>query len=82
MRYRNGYVIRPMLDTSRKSRRYLAGEGQSYVTDSTNLETEAVRNKIRLEFLPILKNREPVYPRHLTRHDTSSLEDAYTFYII
>ena len=32
MRYRNGYVIRPMLDTSREEiERYLAGEGQSYV---------------------------------------------------
>ena len=82
MRYRNGYVIRPMLDTSREEiERYLAGEGQSYVTDSTNLETEAVRNKIRLEFLPILKTVNPSILD--TLQDTiRHLEDAYTLYNI
>ena len=30
MRYHNGYVIRPMLDTNRKEiERYLAGKGQA-----------------------------------------------------
>ena len=82
MRYRNGYVIRPMLDTSREEiERYLAREGQSYVTDSTNLETEAVRNKIRLEFLPILKTVNPSILD--TLQDTiRHLEDAYTLYNI
>lgn len=80
MRYHNGYVIRPMLDTNRKEiERYLAGKGQPYVTDSTNLETEAVRNKIRLEFLPMLKTVNPSILDTLQgtiRH----LEDAYTLY--
>ena len=78
MRYRNGYVIRPMLDTSREEiERYLAGEGQSYVTDSTNLETEAVRNKIRLEFLPMMKTVNPSILD--TLQDTiRHVEDAYT----
>ena len=79
MRYRNGYV---MLDTSREEiERYLAGEGQSYVTDSTNLETEAVRNKIRLEFLPMMKTVNPSILD--TLQDTiRHLEDAYTLYNI
>ena len=79
MRYHNGCIIRPMLDTNRKEiERCLAGEGP-YVGQSTNLETEAVRNKIRLEFLPMLKTVNPSILDTLQgtiRH----LEDAYTLY--
>lgn len=65
----------------RKSSGIWPGEGQSYVTDSTNLETEAVRNKIRLEFLPILKTVNPSILD--TLQDTiRHLEDAYTLYNI
>ncbi len=80
MRYRNGHVIRPMLDASREEiERYLAGEGQDYVTDSTNLETEAVRNKVRLELLPVLKSVNPSVLD--TLQDTiRRLEDAYALY--
>ena len=60
MRYRNGRVVRPMLDVSRKDvTDYLKALGQDYVTDSTNLETEFLRNKIRLEILPSLRQINP-----------------------
>lgn len=60
MDYRNGYVVRPLLDAGREEiERYLSEKGQSYVTDSTNLETDAVRNKIRLELLPKMQGINP-----------------------
>ena len=54
-------VVRPLLCLSRADiEEYLAGIGQSYVIDSTNLcSDEAVRNKIRLEVLPLLQQINP-----------------------
>ncbi|MBO4663659.1 MAG: tRNA lysidine(34) synthetase TilS [Bacteroidaceae bacterium] len=52
----NGDIIRPLLCISREDiLQYLDGKGQSYVTDSTNLEDVYSRNKIRLNILPELQ---------------------------
>lgn len=60
MKRRNGYIVRPLLDMTRQEiLDYLAVRKQDYVTDSTNLETEAIRNKIRLQLLPLM---EEIYP--------------------
>ena len=56
----NGKILRPMLNITREEiEQYLAAVGQKFVTDSTNLETIATRNKIRLEVLPLLKTINP-----------------------
>lgn len=48
-------IIRPLIETDRKSiERYCLENGLSYVTDSTNLECEYSRNKIRNKVLPLL----------------------------
>ena len=53
-------VIRPLLDVSRKEIvRFLNERNQTWVTDSTNLETDATRNKLRLEVIPLLENINP-----------------------
>ncbi|MBO5874013.1 MAG: tRNA lysidine(34) synthetase TilS, partial [Rikenellaceae bacterium] len=50
---RNGHIIRPLLKESRESViDYLNGIGQDFITDSTNLQDEYMRNKIRLNILP------------------------------
>ncbi len=50
---RNGYIIRPLLCVGRADvETYLRALGQDYVTDSTNLETDFSRNKIRNVILP------------------------------
>ena len=57
---RNGYILRPMLNVTRKEiELYLDACGEEYVTDSTNLEAVALRNKIRLEVMPLLKIINP-----------------------
>ena len=53
---RNGYVLRPLLCVSRDEiEHFLAKRGQKYVIDSTNLETDVKRNKVRLQVLPLLR---------------------------
>lgn len=55
IRPRNGHVIRPLLYLSRAEiERYLQEQGQGYVTDSSNLQDNIVRNKIRHQVLPLL----------------------------
>lgn len=57
---RNGHVVRPLLCVGRKDiLSWLAKQGQTYVTDSTNLECDVVRNKLRLQVLPLLEDAHP-----------------------
>ena len=57
---RNGFVVRPMLETNRQEiLDYLQAIGQNYVTDSTNLQDEYLRNKIRLNLLPMMRELNP-----------------------
>ena len=56
IRPRNGHVVRPLLCVSRvEIEDFLAKRGQKYVTDSTNLEDEATRNKVRHHIIPELQ---------------------------
>ena len=57
---RNGYVVRPLIQESREDiLDYLKAIHQDYVTDSTNLQDQYVRNKIRLNILPMMKEINP-----------------------
>lgn len=57
---KNGYIVRPLLSVSRDLiLDYLQAINQRYVTDSTNLEDEYMRNKIRLNILPLMKEVNP-----------------------
>ena len=66
IRPRNGYVVRPLLCLGRADIvRYLERKGQAYVTDSTNLQDEYMRNKIRLRLLPLMEEINPSVRRCL-----------------
>ncbi|MDD4823223.1 MAG: tRNA lysidine(34) synthetase TilS [Bacteroidales bacterium] len=53
-------VVRPLLCLSRSEiLTYLQEKGVDYVTDSTNLEDEYTRNKIRLDLLPVMRQTNP-----------------------
>lgn len=59
-------VLRPLLCVSRAEiEAFLAERGQQYVTDSTNLEAEVLRNKVRLEVMPLLKTLNPAVVRNI-----------------
>lgn len=60
IRPKNGYIVRPLLSVSREEiTDYLDALGQTYVTDSTNLQDEYTRNKIRLNLLPLMETINP-----------------------
>lgn len=61
-----GNIIRPLLCLTRKElEAYLEEKGILWRVDSTNLSEDYMRNKIRLNILPYLKNEvEPAIGRH------------------
>lgn len=65
---RNGAILRPLLCVARTEiEAYLATKQQDYVTDSTNLETDFVRNKIRLQVVPLLRQLNPAVSENIVR---------------
>lgn len=77
---KNGWIVRPLLQVSREDIiYYLQGIHQDYVTDSTNLQDVYVRNKIRLNILPLMKEINPSIME--TLQDTSMrLADVASIY--
>lgn len=60
IRPRNGHIVRPLLGVSRQEIvDYLDSIGQSFVTDSTNLVNDVLRNKLRLDVLPLMRTLNP-----------------------
>ena len=60
IRPKNGIVRRPLLCIHRRDiTDYLDSIGQPYITDSSNLVPDVVRNKIRLQVLPLLEEIAP-----------------------
>ena len=60
IRAKNGEIVRPLLGVSRQEiEEYLHSIGQDFVTDSTNLVDDVLRNKIRLNVLPLLEKINP-----------------------
>ena len=59
-------VIRPLLCVTRDEIEHFLKEiGQDYVTDSTNLVPDVLRNKIRLQVLPLLDEIVPSASRNI-----------------
>ena len=73
-------IARPLLCVTRQEVvEYLVQEKQDYITDSSNLEREATRNKIRLDILPQLATINPNIVNTLS--DTCSIiMSSLTFY--
>ena len=77
---KNGHIIRPLLCVSRQEiEEYLKDTGQPYITDSTNLETDYTRNKIRLELLPLMRRINPSADSSI-ESTALHLQQAYAFY--
>lgn len=60
IRPKNGFIVRPLLCINRAEiELYLKENNIQYITDSTNLENEYTRNKIRNIVMPILRDINP-----------------------
>ncbi len=65
---RNGRIMRPLLCVSRREiEDCLTMRRQEYVTDSTNLVDDVLRNKIRLNLLPMLEELNPTVRSNITK---------------
>jgi tRNA(Ile)-lysidine synthase len=71
-----GGICRPLIERTRgEVLDYLAGFGQPYRTDPTNLTGKYARNRVRLEVLPILEELHPGAARNLARGAALARED-------
>ena len=81
MEERNGYVIRPFLDwTKEEILSYARENGLSYRTDSTNLEADATRNKLRLTVFPALEEAVGGASLNLARFARYAAQDDELLY--
>lgn len=80
IRPKNGRIVRPLLCVDREEIiDYLKNIGQSYVTDSTNLQDEYTRNKIRLNLLPMMQEINPSVKESIL-NTAAHLDDATAIY--
>ena len=76
----NGRVVRPLLCVTRSEiEEWLHSEGQDYVTDSTNLEDKYLRNKIRLQLLPMMRQLNTDVDNALA-YTSERIGEAYKYY--
>ncbi len=76
MRQRNGHIIRPLLHFSKQEiLAYLRSIGQDHVEDSTNAQRDALRNKLRLDVMPLLRDINPRAVEHIC--NVAELVDSY-----
>jgi len=85
---RQNFFIRPLIDITRDEiHSYLKENDESFIMDSSNLETRYLRNKIRLELLPLLLKYQPKLVEHLgelaflCRQETRFLDDEATKFL-
>ena len=65
---KNGNILRPLLCIGRQDiLDYLQLQGQNYVTDSTNLEDDALRNRIRHHVIPLLETINPAAKENIAQ---------------
>ena len=76
---RDGKIIRPMLSLSREEiDEYAEKNKLGYVTDETNFETDYTRNFLRLNVIPLIKERFPEAEKSILRFaDTVMCDDEY-----
>ncbi len=74
-----GKIIRPLLRTTRAEvQAYCAAEGLDYRVDATNADPAFLRNRLRLQVLPLLRRLQPRVDAALCRlADIARLENDY-----
>ncbi len=81
MEEKSGYLLRPFLDWTKKEILSYAKENSlSYRTDSTNFQTDATRNKLRLNVFPALEEAVGGASVNLARFARYAAEDDALLY--
>jgi len=80
IKVQNGNVVRPLLQENREGIiEYLNRIHQDFITDSTNLQDQYTRNKIRLNIIPLMKEINPSVMESIqeTSFRLSEVADVY-----
>lgn len=81
MPLKKDYIIRPLLNVDKSEIfNYLECKSQNFVTDSSNLINNVVRNKIRLDIIPILQTINPAVVNNISK-TINRLKDIEEIYI-
>jgi len=83
MKKDTGEIIRPLLDVSRKEiENYILEKKETYIVDSTNLESDYRRNFLRNQVIPLIESRWPGVKDalKLTAHNIAEEERALIEY--
>ncbi len=76
----NGEILRPLLEINRKEiEDYLYDIGETFITDSTNLQTDYKRNFIRNTILPLIESRWEGVRKSLLQTQ-QNIAGAYSYY--
>ena len=71
-----GHIIRPLIGCERSDiEAYCRKHSIAYVTDSTNLKPDYIRNKIRLQILPLMREINPAVNEAIGRLSEAAWED-------
>lgn len=74
---RRGSFVRPLLDIERRNiEEYVKSRGYSWRTDKTNYETNYLRNKIRLQLIPLLDELFPGWKKSVLSGAEKAFEDS------
>ena len=77
MRFRNGRIVRPFLSVFRAQIvRYLDERNQQFREDSTNKNTQFLRNAVRDELIPLLEKWNPRIQESISRMAESAQADC------
>ena len=80
MKAQNGHVVRPLLHVSREEiDRYIAENGLHYVDDRTNATDLYLRNRIRHQLMPLLRELNPAFDTTMEQN-LLNLSDANEIY--
>lgn len=73
----NGWVVRPILNMEKSEIiEYCHNNSLSFVTDSTNTDTDYTRNKIRAEIIPVMRQINSAAVRNAARMSETLRDDA------
>ncbi|MEW6668492.1 MAG: tRNA lysidine(34) synthetase TilS [Thermodesulfobacteriota bacterium] len=74
---RGGVIIRPLIEVSRREvETYLKVHGLPFAIDSSNVQAAHLRNRIRLELIPLLLEYQPRLVEHLAETADRMREDG------
>lgn len=81
IRPRNGMIVRPLLCVGKEDIiHFIEEQGLSFVTDSSNLSNEYLRNIIRMRLIPLMKEINPSIESALER-TSEHLTDVESIYL-